>query len=173
LNGRRKAHTTKTGEDKTIAGRQWDAANRLVAINYIGNGNRTEFAYDGMGRRVKIIEYNEVTTATVEPPSARYETFTTESFTVPSGNYTLRFQGLNANGGENTALVDAVMLDDALIPNGSFESPVVEDYQYQPIDTAWSYGGSAGIAATAALSRLAARTRLMVLKPHLSGQTVS
>ena len=149
---------------------EWDAANRLVAINYADNGNRTEFAYDGMGRRVKIIEYSEVTTATVEPPSARYETFTIESFTVPSGNYTLLFQGLNTNGGENTALVDAVTLDDELIPNGSFESPLVEDYQYQPIDTAWSYGGSPP---TAALSRLAARTRLMELKPHLWGQTVS
>lgn len=35
---------------------EWDAADRLVAINYLSTGNRTEFAYDGLGRRVKITE---------------------------------------------------------------------------------------------------------------------
>jgi RHS repeat-associated protein len=35
---------------------EWDAANRLLAINYIGTSNRTEFTYDGLSRRVKIIE---------------------------------------------------------------------------------------------------------------------
>ncbi len=35
---------------------EWDAANRLVAINYADTGNRTECAYDGLGRRVKITE---------------------------------------------------------------------------------------------------------------------
>jgi RHS repeat-associated protein len=34
---------------------EWDAANRLVAINYSG-GDRTEFAYDGLSRRVQILE---------------------------------------------------------------------------------------------------------------------
>lgn len=33
----------------------WDAANRLIAINEPG-GLRSQFAYDGMGRRVQIIE---------------------------------------------------------------------------------------------------------------------
>jgi RHS repeat-associated protein len=135
---------THDGFNRTF---EWDAANRLVGINYTDNGNRTEFAYDGMGRRVKIMEYNEVITATVEPRGARYLPFATESFTVPAGNYTLLFRPGNASGGENTALVDMVALDDELIPNGSFESPVVEDYQYQPADPAWSYGGAAGIAA--------------------------
>lgn len=35
---------------------EWDAADRLVAINYAGTTNRTEFAYDGLGRRVQIAE---------------------------------------------------------------------------------------------------------------------
>jgi RHS repeat-associated protein len=35
----------------------WDAANRLVQITYPGTGNRTEFTYDGLGRRVRIREY--------------------------------------------------------------------------------------------------------------------
>jgi RHS repeat-associated protein len=35
---------------------EWDAANRLVAINYSHSGDRTEFAYDGLSRRTKIVE---------------------------------------------------------------------------------------------------------------------
>jgi len=35
---------------------EWDGANRLVAINYPSTGTRTEFTYDGMGRRVQIVE---------------------------------------------------------------------------------------------------------------------
>lgn len=37
---------------------EWDAADRLLAINYTGTSPtmRTEFAYDGINRRVKIVE---------------------------------------------------------------------------------------------------------------------
>src|SRR2546423_4895107 len=44
------------GKDKTMAGRQWDGANRLVAINYTGFTTRSEFTYDGLSRMVKIVE---------------------------------------------------------------------------------------------------------------------
>ena len=35
---------------------QWDAANRLTAIVYPGTAGRTDFSYDGLGRRVKLLE---------------------------------------------------------------------------------------------------------------------
>jgi RHS repeat-associated protein len=35
---------------------EWDGANRLVAVNYTGTNNRTEFSYDGLSRMVKIVE---------------------------------------------------------------------------------------------------------------------
>jgi len=35
---------------------QWDAANRLVSINYTGTQKSSQFTYDGMGRRVGITE---------------------------------------------------------------------------------------------------------------------
>jgi len=35
---------------------EWDAENRLVAIEYQGTDRRTEFEYDGLGRRVRIVE---------------------------------------------------------------------------------------------------------------------
>ncbi len=48
LNGNLTDDATKTYE--------WDAASRLVAINYTGTTNRSEFTYDGLSRRVKIVE---------------------------------------------------------------------------------------------------------------------
>jgi RHS repeat-associated protein len=35
---------------------EWDGANRLVAINYTGTNNRTEFTYDGLSRMAKVVE---------------------------------------------------------------------------------------------------------------------
>jgi len=35
---------------------EWDAANRLVAVNYTGTTQRSEFSYDGLNRCVKIVE---------------------------------------------------------------------------------------------------------------------
>lgn len=35
---------------------EWDGANRLAAINYIGFTTRSEFTYDGLSRVVKIVE---------------------------------------------------------------------------------------------------------------------
>jgi len=38
---------------------EWDAENRLVAIEYQGTDRRTEFEYDGLGRRVRIVEIDD------------------------------------------------------------------------------------------------------------------
>jgi RHS repeat-associated protein len=35
----------------------WDAENRLLQITYPGSGNNSQFAYDGLGRNVQILEY--------------------------------------------------------------------------------------------------------------------
>ncbi len=125
---------------------EWDAANRLVAINYLVSGDRTEFAYDGLSRRVKITEYGPGVTATVQPTGSSYTTFTTSPFSLPSGSYTLTFAGLNPNGGTNIALLDSVALNSTTVANGSFESPSVSDYQANPSDTYWTYSADSGIA---------------------------
>ena len=141
------------GKNQTF---EWDAANRLVAINYIDSGNRTEFAYDGLGRRVKISEYGAVTSATIQPDDTDFNTYTSAPFTVPAGNYTLMFEGLNPSGGNNTALLDSVTLNDTLITNGSFENPTVDagNYQVGPTDTVWKYVGSAGISTNGSASTI-------------------
>jgi RHS repeat-associated protein len=44
---------TSDGSTRTF---EWDGANRLVAINYTGTTNRSEFTYDGLNRCAKIVE---------------------------------------------------------------------------------------------------------------------
>jgi len=39
-----------------VRGFEWDAASRLTAIVYPGDAGRSEFTYDGLGRRVQIVE---------------------------------------------------------------------------------------------------------------------
>ena len=40
---------------------EWDAANRLIAINYSGTTNRTDFTYDGLSRRVRVVDKTDST----------------------------------------------------------------------------------------------------------------
>jgi RHS repeat-associated protein len=124
---------------------EWDAANRLVAINYLDTGNRTTFAYDGIGRRVKIVEYNAILNTLVEPTEGRYETFFSDTFLLGAGTYSLTIFGLDTNGPGNAALVDSVS-PNALLPGGSFESPAVSQDTTAPAGTAWIYQGPSGIA---------------------------
>ena len=135
---------TYDGNNQTY---EWDAANRLVAINYLNNSDRTEFAYDGLGR-MRIMGANVGFTGVVQPAAPIYTTFTSAPITLPAGNYTLSFEGLNPNGGDNTAFLDAVTLNGTLVPSGGFESPNAGDfapinYVYFPdpylSDPIWSY----------------------------------
>lgn len=131
---------------------EWDAANRLVAINYLAIPTaRTEFTYDGLSRRVKIVEKGLPAPAlsiTVQPPNSSYGTYTTSSVSLTAGTYTLRLEGLNPNGGDNTALVDAVKLNTTLVTNGGFETPALSNgsYVFNPTGATWTFTGTTGIA---------------------------
>ncbi|HEX4630476.1 MAG TPA: RHS repeat-associated core domain-containing protein [Chthoniobacterales bacterium] len=126
---------------------EWDAANRLVAINYTDSGSRTEFAYDGLGRRLKIIEKGPGLTAVVQPVTGSYSLFTTAPVTLSQGNYTIRFQGLDPNGTGNIMLLDQAALNGVLVPDGGFENPVVDQAEFNPSETAWTYDGTSGVTA--------------------------
>jgi RHS repeat-associated protein len=136
---------TYNGANQTF---EWDAANRLIAINYIGTGDRTEFAYDGLGHRVKITEYGPAVTLDVQPKSGGFVGFGTDEFNLPTGEYEVKFEGLNPEGGDNTALVDSVMLNETMVQNGGFENPpgLVHDTT-APNNSDWNYADLAGIAA--------------------------
>jgi len=47
---------------------------------------------------------------TFTPDSFKYKQYSTGSFTVSAGNHVLSFQGLDSNGGDNTAFIDAVAI---------------------------------------------------------------
>jgi hypothetical protein len=44
------------------------------------------------------------------PQGTNYTGFTTPTFTVTAGRHTIKFVGLNPNGGDNTAFIDQVSI---------------------------------------------------------------
>jgi hypothetical protein len=80
-----------------------------------------------------------------------YTTLTTSTFTVTAGSHTLTFQGTDLNGGDNTVLLDQIVI--TLLPNQpsdpGFETPVVGNgnFQYDPAGSPWAFSAYAGVAA--------------------------
>jgi hypothetical protein len=59
----------------------------------------------------------------------------------------MTIQGLNPNGGDNTMFIDAVKLNDTLVPNGGFNTPAVgSGYSYNPTGASWNFVGGSGVA---------------------------
>jgi streptogramin lyase len=86
--------------------------------------------------------------AFVTPSGTSYTVFTTNNFAATAGANTLVFQGLNPNGGDNSAFIDglAVSVGNGAV-DGGFESPSVgNSFQPDPGGTAWTFTGSAGVA---------------------------
>ena len=52
-----------------------------------------------------------VVVGTFTPTGTAYQGYTTAAFTVTAGSHTIKFQGLDSAGGDNTAFVDDVALD--------------------------------------------------------------
>jgi hypothetical protein len=88
--------------------------------------------------------------------SISYTGFTTNAFAVAAGNHTIAFQGLDPDGGDDTAFVDNAQINVATVSNSGlqdagFESPNVGTgtfgaFQYDPTGVAWSFSGNAGVA---------------------------
>jgi RHS repeat-associated protein len=147
-NGNLSATPTKTYE--------WDAANRLTAINYTSTNTRTEFTYDGLGRRVKIVERNITTPAidyTFQPTNTHWLDYSAPgSYVLTAGSYAFTLTGTNPNGGDNTALVDGIKLflgSTDTLANKSFEAPILASgtFQYRPstANVKWSFTNLSGI----------------------------
>jgi hypothetical protein len=99
------------------------------------------------------------TVGTFTPAGIGYNAYSTDQFTVPAGFRTIRFVGLNPNGGDNTALIDGVSIQptpDLTVPgpgpglrNLGFETPGVGSgpsaYRYNPSGSAWAFSGTAGL----------------------------
>ena len=71
---------------------------------------------------------------------------------MTAGSHTIKFQGLDSAGGDNTAFLDAVAVAPALpavFADQGFEQVQVGagHYQYRPAGSAWAFSGNSGIAA--------------------------
>jgi hypothetical protein len=67
---------------------------------------------------------------------------------VTAGAHVISFVGLDPNGGDNTAFIDAVALHVLTsVADPGFETPVVGDgnYQYNASGSAWAFSGGSGI----------------------------
>ena len=112
---------------------EWDAANRLIAINYPAVPTlRSEFTYDGLGRRVKIVEKGlgaPSISFSFTPASKQYAVYPSSSppsYSLAAGNYILTIAGLNPESGNSVGLVDAIKFNGTIITtNGSFETPAI------------------------------------------------
>jgi hypothetical protein len=87
----------------------------------------------------------------ITPVSASYGLYETANFTVTTGPHNLQFLGLNPQGGNNTVLMDEVLITASqdVIIDGGFEAPALggQNYQAAPNGTPWQFAGSAGITA--------------------------
>ena len=90
------------------------------------------------------------------PAGTSYSTLTTGPFTVAAGAHTLAFVGLNTKGGDNTAFIGQVTINQPalqIVPymqDPDFASPSVgvgiSAYQADPPGSPWTFTGSAGVA---------------------------
>src|SRR5262249_41359359 len=85
---------------------------------------------------------------------------TTGSFTLTNNSHTVSFVGLNPNGGDNTAFIDAVTLQFApptRLADGGFEAPVSpfdppsgdgdSSVWYRPSGSVWTFTTDSGVSA--------------------------
>ena len=90
------------------------------------------------------------------PAGASYSTLTTGPFTVTTGTHTLSIVGLDPNGGDNTAFIDQVTVNQPALQSvpymqdPDFASPSVgvgtSAYEGTPAGSPWTFTGSAGVA---------------------------
>ena len=90
------------------------------------------------------------TVGVITPKGTNYSVYTSPAFSVAAGAYTIVLRGLDPNGGDNTALVDQVLVQATAnqTSDPGFTTPALASgaYQYRPSSPAWTFVGSAGLA---------------------------
>jgi hypothetical protein len=79
-----------------------------------------------------------------------YTALTTSTFTVTAGNHIIGFQGTDAYGGDSTAFIDNVAINQQVagLNDAGFETPAVAlgAYKYDPAGSPWTFAGTSGVA---------------------------
>ncbi len=85
----------------------------------------------------------------VDPVNTLYGSYTSSTFTVPTGVHVIEFLGLDPLGGDNTAFIDQVTLTANAINDYSFETPALAPATYAmgsaASSSAWQFSATAGI----------------------------
>jgi hypothetical protein len=119
-----------------------------------------------------VVEVDGIMVGTFTPSDTNYRTYTTANFTVTAGFHTISFVGLDPNGGDNTAFIDAVTLQpvpglshpslEGGLRDRGFAAPVVgrcaSASRHNPSGSAWAISGTAGLSG---LSETAVATALV------------
>jgi hypothetical protein len=89
-----------------------------------------------------------VNMGTIQPANTSFSAYQSSPFTVAAGTHTIELAGTNPLGGDNTVLIDQVVLGPvSALADGSFETPALDaaQYQYTPGGASWQFSGGAGI----------------------------
>jgi hypothetical protein len=105
------------------------------------------------GQEIEIL-VNGNPVGTVKPAGTSYASYSTNAFSVPAGSNTITLAGLNPNGGDNTALVDDVLIAaPSAFADPGFEMSSVGSgfsaYVYGPTNSPWTFSGDAGVTGNA------------------------
>jgi hypothetical protein len=78
-----------------------------------------------------------------------YDTVTTQGFALTAGSHVITIQGTNLNGGDNTAFIDDIAINQVTtgVTDPGFEQLPLgsSGFTYDPAGSAWSFAGSAGV----------------------------
>ncbi len=106
------------------------------------------------GQTIQVLVDGQIV-SDITPIGTSYASYTSGSFVIgTAGNHTLTFLGLDPYGGDNTALIDQVSVQNVMTNqplDAGFESPFAGPaaYLYDPTGSAWIYHGYAGVAGNA------------------------
>ena len=112
--------------------------------------------YNASSQTIEVLLDGTTVLGVFTPAGTNYSILTTGPFTVTTpGMHTLAFVGLNPSGGDNTALIDQVALNQpglqivAYIQDPNFTSPSVgfgtSAIAADPANSPWTFTGSAGL----------------------------
>jgi hypothetical protein len=89
---------------------------------------------------------------TFQPRSTSYVPSSTSVFNLTAGNHTIQFAGLDPNGGDNTAFLDQVLMQNVGVSqphDAGFETPGQGSgpgaYTYAPTGSPWTFTAGAGL----------------------------
>src|SRR5262249_28584268 len=100
------------------------------------------------------VEVDGTVVGTITPSGTNYGVYGTNTFTVTAGTHTVTFIGLNPSGGDNTALIDEVSIQQPAtnkFNDPGFESPNVgsgsrSDFVRNPSGAPWLNSSTSGVA---------------------------